>query len=220
MDINITETASASASPSEISKEYGYEFTHRPTGRKMLITSSGCMFSPRHPDKGTLAMLGKCEFGENDKVLDLGCGSGIVGISAAISGAAVDMCDIDPESVKRAGINADSALLPHERARVRLFVSDGFSALPDNDYTVILSNPPYHTDFSVAKRFIEGAFRHLSCGGRLFLVTKRKLWYKNKLISVFGGVKIFEEDGYFVFTSEKRPKASREKQNHGGARSR
>jgi 16S rRNA (guanine1207-N2)-methyltransferase len=31
------------------------------------------------------------------------------------------------------------------------------------------------------------------------MVTKRLEWYKNKFISVFGGVRIFRKDGYFVF---------------------
>ena len=38
----------------------------------------------------------------------------------------------------------------------------------------------------------------------MFMVTKRKDWYKNKLIAIFGGVKIYEEDGYFVFEAQKR----------------
>ena len=36
------------------------------------------------------------------------------------------------------------------------------------------------------------------------MVTKRKDWYKNKLISIFGGVKITEIDGYYVFMVEKK----------------
>ncbi len=36
------------------------------------------------------------------------------------------------------------------------------------------------------------------------MVTKRKDWYQNKFIAVFGGVKITETDGYFVFMGEKR----------------
>lgn len=31
------------------------------------------------------------------------------------------------------------------------------------------------------------------------MVTKRREWYENKLRSVFGGVTVAEEDGYFVF---------------------
>lgn len=36
------------------------------------------------------------------------------------------------------------------------------------------------------------------------MVTKRKDWYKNKFISVFSGVKIYEIDDYFVFMVVKK----------------
>ncbi len=36
------------------------------------------------------------------------------------------------------------------------------------------------------------------------MVTKRYEWYKNKLQSVFGGVKVVEEAGYYIFISQKR----------------
>jgi 16S rRNA (guanine1207-N2)-methyltransferase len=35
-------------------------------------------------------------------------------------------------------------------------------------------------------------------------VTKRRDWYKNKLISIFGGTAIHKIDGYYVFIAEKR----------------
>jgi len=38
----------------------------------------------------------------------------------------------------------------------------------------------------------------------MYMVTKRKEWYKNKFISVFGGVRIWEEDGYFIFMARKK----------------
>lgn len=41
------------------------------------------------------------------------------------------------------------------------------------------------------------------------MVTKRREWYKNKLIAVFGGVHIDEINGYYVFTAEKREKKPR-----------
>ncbi|HHY97364.1 MAG TPA: methyltransferase [Firmicutes bacterium] len=75
---------------------------------------------------------------------------------------------------------------------IRIELSHGFENVPDKDFDVIMSNPPYHTDFSVAKRFIEGAFAHLILGGRLIMVTKRRQWYENKIKSVFGGVRVIE----------------------------
>ncbi|MDE6032167.1 MAG: methyltransferase, partial [Oscillospiraceae bacterium] len=65
-------------------------------------------------------------------------------------------------------------------------------------------NPPYHADFSVPKSFIEIGFEKLAIGGKLVMVTKRLDWYKNKLTSVFGGVKVREVNGYYVFIAEKR----------------
>lgn len=38
----------------------------------------------------------------------------------------------------------------------------------------------------------------------MVMVTKRYEWYKNKLQSVFGGVKVVEEAGYYIFISQKR----------------
>ncbi|MDY3070644.1 MAG: methyltransferase, partial [Eubacteriales bacterium] len=38
----------------------------------------------------------------------------------------------------------------------------------------------------------------------LAMVTKRRDWYQNKLTAIFGGVRVSEEDGYFVFIAEKR----------------
>lgn len=81
---------------------------------------------------------------------------------------------------------------------------DTFESIEDSDFTVILSNPPYHTDFSVPKKFIENGFKRLRLGGKMYMVTKRKEWYKNKLISIFGGVNIHYIDSYYVFEAEKR----------------
>lgn len=49
------------------------------------------------------------------------------------------------------------------------------------------------------------------------MVTKRLEWYKNKLTSVFGGVKVIEKDGYYVFVAEKRTfkKPMKEKKKQG-----
>ena len=109
-------------------------------------------------------------------------------------------CAIFPKAVKQAKINAELNGVPD----IDIKISDGFSEIPDNGFTLILSNPPYHTDFSVPKHFIEVGFKKLAVGGKMIMVTKRLDWYKNKLASVFGGVRVREINGYYVFISEKR----------------
>lgn len=159
-------------------------------------------FSPNSIDIGTLAMLSAVEFLPDDKILDMGCGYGVVGILAAklIGQENVTMCDISESAVKQAKINAELNGVPD----IDIKISDGFSEIADNDFTLILSNPPYHADFSVPKHFIEVGFKKLAVGGKMVMVTKRLDWYKNKLTSVFGGVMVREIDGYYVFISEKR----------------
>lgn len=159
------------------------------------------VFSPDHIDQGTLTMLSKVDFTENDRVLDLGCGYGVVGILAAkmVSPKNVVMVDISNDALELAREN----LIINDVTDVSIYQSDGFKDFHESDFTVILSNPPYHVDFNVPKSFIEKGFNRLRVGGKMYLVTKRKEWYKNKMIHIFGGVKIWEENGYFVFMSIK-----------------
>jgi 16S rRNA (guanine1207-N2)-methyltransferase len=147
-------------------------------------------------------MLSCVRFFPGDKVLDLGCGYGIVGIYAAklVGGENVTMVDIDESAVT---IARENARLNGVHG-IRIFQSDGFRSIGDTGYALILSNPPYHTDFSVAKHFIEKGFNRLAITGKMVMVTKRKNWYKNKFISIFGDVSIREMDGYFVFIAQKR----------------
>ena len=168
----------------------------------MRFHTEAGLFSPRGLDAGTKAMLSCASFRAGDKVLDLGCGYGVVGVYAAklIGGRAVTMADINPRAVRLAAENAAANGVPE----IQVVQSDGFREIRESGFTLILSNPPYNSDFSVAKHFIEKGFNRLVLGGRLMMVTKRKLWYQKKLSAIFGGTTVQEVDGYFVFAAEKR----------------
>ena len=171
-------------------------------GQQVSLETRRGLFSLEHIDRGTLAMLSHVQIAPGMRIMDLGCGCGVVGIVAAkIAGEEnVFMSDADPMAVETARRNAER----NGVSGVQVCVSDGFQSVDASGFDLILSNPPYQTDFSVAKGFIEKGFNRLKIGGRLYMVTKRREWYKNKMISVFGGVEIHETDGYFVFVSERR----------------
>ena len=172
-------------------------------GKELSIETEGSLFSPKEADRGTLAMLGHVAFGKEDKVLDLGCGCGIVSLAAAANGvdpSNIVATDVDPLAVK----TTEKNMRANGFSGAVVVAGDALTNVPGSDFDLILSNPPYHTDFKVAKTFIEKGFNRLKIGGKMYMVTKRKDWYKNKLISIFGGVRIFEEDGYFVFEAQKR----------------
>ena len=171
-------------------------------GQQVSLETRPGLFSPEHVDRGTLAMLSHVKIASGMRIMDLGCGCGVVGIVAAkIAGEEnVFMSDADPMAVETARRNAER----NGVSGVHICVSDGFQSVDASGFDLILSNPPYQTDFSVAKGFIEKGFNRLKIGGKLYMVTKRRAWYKNKMISVFGGVEIRETDGYYVFIAERR----------------
>ena len=160
------------------------------------------VLSPKAVDHGTAFLLSRVELQPTDKVLDLGCGYGVMGIYAAKQCLPenVYMIDSDPLAIELAVIN--SKLNGVSAAHVQCSV--GFAHFREADFTKILCNPPYHTDFAVAKHFIEKGFNRLAIGGEMWMVTKREKWYRNKLTSVFGGVRLFEQDSYFVFRAIKK----------------
>jgi 16S rRNA G1207 methylase RsmC len=55
-----------------------------------------------------------------------------------------------------------------------------------------------------AKHLIEESFNRLLVGGALWMVTKRHTWYRNKLTSVFGGVRVTARNTYLVFEARKK----------------
>ena len=171
-------------------------------GHRLQLETRPGLFSPEHADRGTLAMLSCARFEPGMRVMDLGCGCGLVGILAALEcgEANVMLSDIDPLAVETARRNAARNGVPG----VKIALSDGFSAVDETGFDLILSNPPYQSDFSVAKAFIEKGFNRLKLGGRLLMVTKRREWYRNKLAAIFGGVRIREIDGYCVFEAQRR----------------
>ena len=76
------------------------------------------------------------------RVLDLCCGGGCIGLAAAahLPQARVDLLDLDPQALQLAQENA--AQLGLER-RVEILQSDLFAAVQGRRYDIIVSNPPY-----------------------------------------------------------------------------
>jgi ribosomal protein L3 glutamine methyltransferase len=77
-----------------------------------------------------------------DRVLDLCCGSGCIGIATAVHlpEVQVDLVDISPEAL---AICRENIGFHRVEGQINVIESDLFSALPPSNYDLILSNPPY-----------------------------------------------------------------------------
>lgn len=146
-----------------------------------------------------------------DRVLDVGTGSGLLAISAAMAGARkVTAVDLNPAAVLAARANAAVYGLA---ARVNVVQGDMFEPLRGERFDVILCNPPYlrgeptsqgtlayfaGDDLGWLRRFSQGAVDHLNPRGRCLLA----LTDSTDLATILD---IFRQDGWRV-----RPLAERD----------
>jgi release factor glutamine methyltransferase len=115
------------------------------------------------------------------RFLEVGCGSGLVALSAARAGAHVIAVDINPDAVNCCSTNAaDNGLIVDTR------FSDLFSTLSHEMFDVIAWNPPFlpgkptnlaesaffgGAEFDVIKRFAAEVRDHLVPGGCTYTIV-------------------------------------------------
>jgi release factor glutamine methyltransferase len=73
------------------------------------------------------------------KVLELGCGSGLISIRCASLGANVTATDISENAISNTRINTEK-----NNATVNLIKSDLFENIPQQRFDLIIINPPYY----------------------------------------------------------------------------
>ncbi len=140
-------------------------------------------------DAGTALLLEHTTVPPGVRVLDAGCGTGIIGLLAARIGANhVDLIDVNLLAVAVASRNLGTNGITSGR----VVASDIFSGLGDARYDLIVSNPPFHQgkaiDLSMPDRLISEAPGHLLPGGSLMIVANSFLRYERQMRRVFGHV--------------------------------
>jgi 16S rRNA (guanine1207-N2)-methyltransferase len=115
------------------------------------------------------------------RVLDIGCGYGLLSLKAALADAAVTALDDDLLAVRSTHFNAD-----HYGLDIRVLHSDVNSELHDDEtFDVMITNPPFHLGkqviLDVPKAFVAAAHKHLVLGGELVLVANKALAYEGLL---------------------------------------
>ncbi|MFJ7274524.1 methyltransferase [Kitasatospora sp. NPDC098663] len=138
------------------------------------------------------------------RVVDLGCGNGVVGTAAALAGPGAELVFVDEshqavasaEETFRANLGPD--------ARAEFLTADALApeVAPPGSVDLVLNNPPFHshqaTTDATAWRMFTGSRRALRPGGELWVVGNRHLGYHVKLRRLFGNCQLVAGNPKFV----------------------
>jgi 16S rRNA (guanine1207-N2)-methyltransferase len=139
-------------------------------GRQYRFRTAAGVFSKRAVDRGTRLLLAAVDPAGAERILDLGCGYGAVGIvmAARAPQAHVTLVDINPRAVALAADNIRLNAVPNAQAQV----GDGCAPVAGERFDVILLNPPIRAGRAVVARLVREAHACLRRGGRLYLVAR------------------------------------------------
>ncbi len=174
-------------------------------GKDLRFTSDAGVFSKGDIDYGSRVLIEAMIIPEGSAVLDVGCGYGPIGISAALLAPEghVTMLDINSRAVELARENA----LQNGIRNVTVMESDVLSALEGQQFDVVLTNPPIRAGKAIVHQIFEEAYEHLKVGGTLWVVIQKKQGAPSaaaKLESMFPIVEeVGKDKGYRIMRAKK-----------------
>ena len=155
------------------------------------------VFSRDGLDVGSQLLLSTLTPHTKGKVLDVGCGAGVLTTVLASHSPKVrlTLCDVSAPAVE-----ASRATLAANNLEGEVFASNVFSDVTGR-FDMIISNPPFHdglqTSQEAAQQLIRGAVRHLNSGGELRIVANAFLPYPKVLDETFGFHEVIAQTGRF-----------------------
>lgn len=192
-------------SPERPANPWPYEYT-LPDGvgavsGRTVVNHAG-VFCADRLDVGTRFFLRHLPAGPGaGRVVDLGCGNGVVGTAVALADPEAEVLFVDEsfQAVASAEATYKANGVPgHAEFRV----GDGLAGVAPGSVDLVLNNPPFHshqaTTDATARRMFTGAKRALRPGGELWVVGNRHLGYHVLLKRLFGNSRLVASDPKFV----------------------
>jgi len=139
----------------------------------------------------------------NRKILDVGCGYGLIGITlSVIMESNVDMIDVNKRAIHLSNMN-----IKNLKADAKAFESNIYENVIDL-YDVIITNPPIRAGKHVYMTILKDSYRHLNDNGELWFVMNKDHGAKSTIEimkSIYDDVNIIKKDkGFFVILCKKR----------------
>ena len=184
-------------------KNFDSEVVFRDGANLVKLFTRPSVFSHRKLDLGARALLETVEIPPKARVLDLGCGSGAVALSAALRQPDVTSLGVDsnPRAVQCVERGAQANGIAD---RVKTLLDADGERVPKNSFDFVFTNPPYYSQNRISEIFLQTALKALTRGGWLYLVSRRPDWYFDRLPHLFTNLGNREHRGYMLFSAQKR----------------
>jgi len=166
---------------------------------KLNYVSKPGIFSYRATDAGTAVMAKFFPDCRGRDVMDLGCGSGVLSLSAFKFGAkSVLAVDVNVVATACTDLNFQIQKVPGKTLCTNL--TEGIEA----DFDIVLTNPPFHcgsvTDYSFPGRILDSILPRLRIGGSAYVVANQFLDYAAQGKRRFRTVDLLaREHGYCIY---------------------
>jgi 16S rRNA G1207 methylase RsmC len=141
-------------------------------GQELALASGSGVFAQGRLDVGTAVLFRETSPPRPGRILDLGCGYGVIGlaIAAAVPGATVTGVDVNERAVLLANENAAALGLPD---RFRATTPPGVPV--EERYDELWSNPPIRIGKAALHELLLGWLPRLVPGGRAVMVVGKNL---------------------------------------------
>ncbi|KOU34392.1 50S rRNA methyltransferase [Streptomyces sp. WM6373] len=188
------------------------------SGAGLTAVNHAGIFCADRLDVGTRFFLQSIPTNTNGaRVVDLGCGNGIVGTAVAVADPRAEIVFTDESYQAVASAKATFRANVHrERERADFLVGDGVAMLDPGSIDLILCNPPFHshqaTTDATALRMFAQSRKALRPRGELWVVANRHMGYHTHLRRLFGNSEVVASEPKFVVlraVKEDRPRPAR-----------
>lgn len=170
---------------------------------KLCLQQQANVFSRTKLDHGTRFLLEHLPaISSKAKVLDLGCGAGVLALAVKRQSPESQVLGID-ESYQAISSARSNAVL--NNLDVDFLVGCDLSEVVPESLDVVLCNPPFHQDRIVgdgaARSMFGQAQSALKKGGEMRVVANSHLGYHARLTEMFGGCRLVASNEKFVVLS-------------------